>query len=365
FRAMQDAHCKLGNIFTTYRDNIDGDKESYGCHESYQILRETPWEKIRRNLTPFLISRAILFGAGMIWPDGRFTYSARAELTDTLEAERTTKGSRAVLGSRDESHLPEKLDRKYRRLHLTSGDTNVCQQATVNKLSITALVLSMVEAGVDLSSRYPRNPVTAMKRLNANVLGTNYMKSVSKKMVNAWDIQRYICDQAIVFVEWAASHNEVPEWVMPTLRRWDRLLTDLKTHNPDDWSSSAREIDWWAKWHLLQLYKAENPKAGWEELFSVSLQYHNIDPNESLAYGMINDGMLARCFSDQQLENSVTVPPNHIRAQQRGEVVQQIVGGNRQIRDLGWESFMVAGKEEYFDFPEPELWRVREKLRNL
>ena len=131
------------------------------------------------------------------------------------------------------------------------------------------------------------------------------------------------------------------------------MLDDLSVSGPDDWPASSRQIDWWAKWHLLQLFREQNPRATTEELFWVSMDYHNTDPAESLAYGMVNDGMLDRCFSDQELERSVSCPPDHPRAKERGELVRRMLDGDKSVSEVDWQSAVIGGHRKILPFPEP------------
>src|SRR3982751_6505995 len=55
-----------------YKNNTDNKGASYGAHENYLMKRSTPFGEIVRHLTPFLVSRQVVTGAGRVGvgPDG-------------------------------------------------------------------------------------------------------------------------------------------------------------------------------------------------------------------------------------------------------------------------------------------------------
>ena len=67
-----------------YKNNTDGKGNSYGYHENYLMKRSTPFERIVKGLTPFLVTRQIyaervkweqitgLIGGVSDLPKGRF-----------------------------------------------------------------------------------------------------------------------------------------------------------------------------------------------------------------------------------------------------------------------------------------------------
>src|SRR5438093_2440365 len=55
-----------GQHLVVYKNNTDGKGNSYGCHENYLVDRRTPFSRIVRDLTSFLVTRQIFTGAGKV-----------------------------------------------------------------------------------------------------------------------------------------------------------------------------------------------------------------------------------------------------------------------------------------------------------
>ena len=148
-----------------YKNNTDGKGNSYGCHENYLVDRATPFARIVRDLTPFLVTRQIFTGSGKVRSESsreeaRQVSYQLTQRADFFEAEvgLETTLKRPIVNTRDEPHAdPE----KYRRLHVIVGDANLCEVATFLKVGTTALVLKMVEDDV-LPEWSLDNPVTAL-----------------------------------------------------------------------------------------------------------------------------------------------------------------------------------------------------------
>ena len=53
-----------------YKNNTDFVGHSYGCHDNYLMRRDVPWERIVREVVPFLVTRQIFAGAGKMGVEG-------------------------------------------------------------------------------------------------------------------------------------------------------------------------------------------------------------------------------------------------------------------------------------------------------
>src|SRR5205085_857766 len=81
-----------GQRVSIYKNNTDGKGNSYGTHENYLVDRRTPFSRIVRDLTPFLVTRQLFTGAGKVGAEGaradrnRVTYQI-SQRTAFFEAE--------------------------------------------------------------------------------------------------------------------------------------------------------------------------------------------------------------------------------------------------------------------------------------
>ncbi len=115
-----------------------------------------PFGDIVRGLTPFFVTRQIICGAGRVGmkQDGSrpgYQISQRADFFETEVGLETTI-RRPIINTRDEPHATAD---KYRRLHVIIGDANLSQASNYLKFGTTAMVLSLIEAGLAPEARSP------------------------------------------------------------------------------------------------------------------------------------------------------------------------------------------------------------------
>ena len=151
-----------------YKNNTDGKGASYGTHENYLMRRETPFQRIIAQLTPFFVVRQVMCGSGRVGlgVESRTPGFQLAQRSDFFEAEvgLETTLKRPIINTRDEPHAVADL---YRRLHVIIGDANHCDVANLLKMGTTSLVLAMIEDGAvtrDLSVRMPVPTLHAVSR---------------------------------------------------------------------------------------------------------------------------------------------------------------------------------------------------------
>src|SRR3989442_6594846 len=80
-----------GQEVKVYKNNTDFVGHSYGCHDNYLMERGIPFDMVIRGLTPFLVTRQIVAGAGKVGveneekpPTGVFQISQRADFFSVL-----------------------------------------------------------------------------------------------------------------------------------------------------------------------------------------------------------------------------------------------------------------------------------------
>jgi hypothetical protein len=208
----------------------------------------------------FLVSTgAVLFGAGE-YKDGVFYRSSRAQFIDKDAGEKTRQGTRAILNTRSEHLLPAPHRDLYTRLHITSLDTKVSDEAIFLEVALTWLVLSASECGWDIARYYPRYPVRALKDTSRDI--HHPIETESGAKVEALDIQEYLLEQVREFLLYMEGHCELKEWMWQAVSMWEGAISDLRNSAPEEWPSSSYWIDWWAKLHLLQTYQDDCPDTG-------------------------------------------------------------------------------------------------------
>jgi proteasome accessory factor A len=166
--------------------------------------------------------------------------------------------------------------------------------------------------------------------------------------VRALELQWEYLDHAKKFVkevEPTAANAEV-------LQRWETILSGIE----EDPLSLSRELDWVAKYRLLEAYR-ERDRLEWgsPKLAMIDLQYHDVRPGKGLYQRLAETGKVERLVSDAEVEHAILEPPDDTRAYFRGRCIQRY---RDQIAAASWDSLI-------FDTGTDALQRVptREPLR--
>src|SRR6266403_3039979 len=161
-RLLQSALESMGlaDRVSFVKNNIDHHTgATFGCHENYLMKRGAQFTpQVLSALLSFLATRQIFSGAGRVGqanplafefdhnrqdPPVHFQISQRADhiVNDIYQ---WVQFNRAIINARDE---PLADYRRYRRLHLLLGDSNMSPFATALKIGTTACVLTLLEEG--------------------------------------------------------------------------------------------------------------------------------------------------------------------------------------------------------------------------
>jgi Pup amidohydrolase len=340
-----------GHRLAIYKNNSDGKGNSYGCHENYLVDRATPFARIVRDLTPFFVTRQVFTGAGKLGlegpraEDGRgvFQLTQRADFFEAEVGLETTL-KRPIINTRDEPHADPD---KYRRLHCIIGDANMCEVATFLKVGTTSLVLSMIEDEFlpDLSLEHP---VSALHEVSRDTSCRSVVRLADGRTVSAIDLQWEYLEHAKRYVKESddtAANAEV-------LHRWEAVLAGLE----EEPLSLHRELDWVAKYRLLEGYRARGG-LDWTDprLRLIDLQYHDVRRDKGLYHRLAATGKVERLVSEAEVEDAVMNPPEDTRAYFRGRCIDRY---RDSIVAASWDSLI-------FDTGRDSLQRVpmREPLR--
>src|SRR5205085_8859153 len=95
------------------------------------------------------------------------------------------------------------------------------------------------------------------------------------------------------------------------LVRWEDVLTALE----DDPLRLQRELDWVAKYRLLEGFR-ERDGLAWNDhkLRAIDLQYHDVRRDKGLYHRLAASGKVERLCTDQQVESVIMEPTNDTRA---------------------------------------------------
>jgi proteasome accessory factor A len=304
-----------GDIYL-FKNNTDSAGNSYGCHENYLVPRDQELRRLTDNLTPFLVTRQIICGAGKVLQTPRgavYCVSQRAEHIWEGVSSATTR-SRPIINTRDEPHADAE---KFRRLHVIVGDSNMSETTMLLKVGATDLVLRMVEAGVVLRDMTLDNPIRAIREVSHDMTGRSRVRLANGREMSALEIQYEYLACARDFTS-RNGLNAVSERV---LEMWERALDAIETGNLD---KVAREIDWVTKYRLIERYRAaHNLPLSAPRIAQLDLAYHDVRRGRGLYYLLQRAGAVDRITRDLDIFEAKSVPPQTTRARLRGEFIKR------------------------------------------
>ena len=325
-----------------YKNNVDGKGASYGTHENYLVDRTVPFDELVSHLTPYLVTRPILVGAGRVGlgPSGEEAGFQISQRADYMEAEvgLETTLRRPIINTRDEPHADPQ---RFRRLHVIIGDANCLEVATYLKVGMTSLILSVLEAGrTPLSWEGLRlaDPVAAVSQVSRDLELTRPLELANGTWMTALEIQRVYLDgilQAQLDLDGAES---------AVLQRWERVLTLLET----DRVAAAREVEWLAKLNVLEGLRGRH-HLDWDhpKVAALDLQWSDVRPERGIFARLRAAGAVETLVTPEQVAAAASNPPEDTRAYFRGQALlrypQAVVaaGWNGLVMDVASQPSLV------------------------
>ena len=323
----RNRHSRSGSV-KVYKNNTDFVGHSYGCHDNYLMDRGIPFDFVIRGLTPFLVTRQIIAGAGKVGvenddhaPGDVYQISQRADFFSVLVSI-DTMNRRPIINTRDEPHADSD---KYRRLHVIIGDANMSEVAVALKIGTTSLVLDLLERRLCPMLIELADPIAALKAISRDPSLKSSVVLAGGRTISAIDIQREYL---------AAAHKHLrgrdgeTDWILLT---WERVLADLER----DPVLCRDRLDWVAKkWMLEAFVEAEN--IPWDDpwLQSLDLEYHNVRRDEGLFAELAREGKMQRVITDDEIRQAIRRPPPDTRAYFRGRCIEKFA---KQMSSVQWD----------------------------
>ncbi|MFQ5482816.1 MAG: proteasome accessory factor PafA2 family protein, partial [Nitrospinaceae bacterium] len=312
-----------------FKNNTDYHGHSYGTHDNYLIPRQFDFATWVRAQVPFLVTRQLYAGAGKVGAEGKhqpewtgLQLSQRSDFIETVMSIETMT-QRPIVNTRDEPHAPSA---DYRRLHLILGDANMSPYATALKVGTTRQVLRLIGEGRLGAPPVLADPVADCRSVSRDLSGRAPLRLESGGTMTPLDIQEWYLDRVEAQApDPAAAEREEWAWVV---HEWRRTLQDHR----DRPEALADRIDWAMKKRLFEDFMAAE-KVTWEDpvMQSLDLEYHNLDPDRGLYYGLGEAG--AMFLDPEQVHLAQQRPPADTRALVRGRLVEQ---ERDRIRKIHW-----------------------------
>ncbi|MEE8331534.1 MAG: Pup--protein ligase [Acidimicrobiia bacterium] len=311
-----------GKIYL-FKNNTDSAGNSYGCHENYLVGRQGNFGRIIDTLIPFFVSRQVWSGAGKLLYTARGTVYCLAQRAEHIweGVSSATTRSRPIINTRDEPHADAE---RYRRVHVIAGDSNMSEYTTYAKVGVTAALLQMLEDAVVFRDLTLENPIRAIREISHDITCRRKVRLANGRELSALDMQWEYLERAMRY----ARSNGFPPEVHKAVEMWEHLLTGLEK----DPLSLRREVDWVAKYHLIEDFRARDDlPLSHPKLALMDLAYHDVSRDRGLYHMLDRRGLMDRVVTDDAITKGMTSPPQTTRARLRGDFIKAAKARHRDF----------------------------------
>ena len=332
------------------KNNIDHHTgATFGCHENYLMKREAQFTpQSLGSLLSFLATRQIFTGAGRVGQANPLAFDFELPRTEAAvdfqisqradhivnDIYQWVQFNRAIINARDE---PLADYRKYRRLHLLIGDSNMSPFATALKVGTTACVLTLLEEGLMPFDVILHDAVQSTRDISRDQSQRWIVRLENGQTCDALDVQ-------YTFLKLAQKHlggtDEETDWL---IERWGFTLEAIRS-KPE---ALIGGVDWISKKWLLDAFREEE-NLSWQDpwLQSLDLEYHNINSEKGLFFAL-NPAKAIGEFNDSvRLEQPMRTPPANTRARGRGAAVAHFQKANLSYV-INWDSISCENQSHF------------------
>lgn len=366
----------LQDDISVYNNSVDHfGGHTFGCHENYLVRADDDFlNSSVAMLYPFLVTRQIFAGVGRvgghvltagglrpsyqevmdnpvdyIWvshvysvvPDEtvQFQLSQRADHIIKTIASRV-RFNRALINPKWEHFYSHE---GMTRLHLLFGESNQNEYAYALKVGTTVLVLRLLEDDAVPTSMVLLQPLVALREVSRDPKYKWIVAMADGDTIPAIDLQR----QYLALAQRYRGENAQTDWI---LDNWESILDGLEK----DPLALGDKIDWVAKKSIVEQYmEAESLDWTDDALHSVDLEYHNINPDQSLFHAYQQMGKTTRILDDVDIVMAMTDPPQDTRAKGRAKLVEQVLKRkNPKFYLFDWNG-VALDRHNYIEMPDP------------
>jgi proteasome accessory factor A len=304
----------IAGRISLFKNNTDSAGNSYGCHENYLVGRVGEFQRLAEALIPFLVTRQIFAGAGKVLQTPRgpiFSLAQRAEHIWEGVSSATTR-SRPIINTRDEPHADAE---RFRRLHVIVGDSNMSEYTSWLKVATCDLLLRMLEEQTVMRDLSLDNPIRAIREISHDITGTRRIRLASGREMSALEIQQLYLERVERYLQ---SSSEVDDEAKRVAGEWRFVLERLDS----DPLSLGRQLDWVAKYHLIDRYRAKHDlPLGHPRVQMLDLAYHDVVRDRGLYHLLVRQGRVQSLLDEEEILEATRTPPPSTRAALRGRFI--------------------------------------------
>lgn len=301
------------------------------------LLRLTVFRRIRRRLLPFLITRPLLCGVGLVDRQGHFQLSDKGPAINCCCGFGGFWRDRPIFNM---GHFfkaiyaqawfsPREYARLFaarQRLQIGLGDSNMSEAAEFLRVGTTLLVLDAIESGWLRRTPRVRRPIRVLRAVCRDLSLRQPVAALHGLPATALQVQLYYYQACRDFV---ASVPEAPAEAWEVLDLWKETLDGLEqmAAGGDAPSTLIGTLDWVTKKHLLDRAAS---RASWQERKKIDLRYHELSADGYFRV-LERAGIASSVVAEQEVERATRVPPADSPATARGHYIREFSQGEEPM----------------------------------
>jgi proteasome accessory factor A len=159
------------------------------------------------------------------------------------------------------------------------------------------------------------NPIRAIREISHDVTCRQTVRLANGRELSALDIQWEYLERVMRYTRTTGVSPEVERAVS----MWEHLLTGLEK----DPMTLGREVDWVAKYHLIERYQERHvlPLSS-ARLAMIDLNYHDVNRDRGLFHKMERAGLVDTIVTDDDIARAMVEAPSTTRARLRGAFIK-------------------------------------------
>ena len=234
---------------------------------------------------------------------------------------------RPLINTRDEPHADP---RQWRRFHVIIGDANLSPFATRLKVGTTALVLEAILRDPQRTFPQLADPLAALPAISRDSRYRWEVKLANRRPSTALAVQRDYLDAVKELCDLSTPERAA------LVADWEAVLDDLEA----DPLRCRDRLDWVAKLALIREFQAAQNLANDDPwLQSLDLEYHRLDFDAGLYFGLEQSGGMRGVPPEAAVQLAMFEPPETTRALIRGKLIQKFTAA---VLSAQWDHVTLA-----------------------
>ena len=306
----------------------------------YVLIRLTMFRRVRRELLPFLVTRQLFAGSGLLATEDDFQLSDKSGAANCVVGFGLFANEHPVFTF---GHFYKALSflvwldwreafdlfGPKQRLQIALGDSNMSAEAEYLRVGTTLLVLDAIETGYIREIPQVSKPIRALRATCHDATLTDKILQSDGRERTAIEIQRLYLQGCQAFV---ADLTEPSEEAIEVLSCWEDVLNTLED-SPDQLFG---RVDWITKRTLMR----NAVGADWPALKKIDLKYHELSDEgyyATLQQARVDE--LAPRLSD--VEFAIRNPPGGTPAAARSRFLREFSVDDETVQ-ASWQAVWIG-----------------------